>query len=53
MDKDTTSQLRIWHRTGFGCRVLKPQAPYFVISPPQDEDRNTVRRRVLADRAGL
>ena len=33
MDKDTTSQLSTWHRTGFGRRVLKSQPPYFVISP--------------------
>ncbi len=53
MDKDTTSQLRIWHRTGFGQRVLSPEPPYSVISPPHREDRDAVRRQALADLAGF
>lgn len=54
MDEDTTFQLRIWHRSGFGRRVLKSQSPYFVISPLSwGEDRDAVRRQALADLAGL
>jgi hypothetical protein len=54
MDKNTTSQPGIWHRTGFGCRVVRAQPPYFVISPPSHrEHRDAVRRQALADLAHL
>ncbi len=54
MDEDTTTQLRIWHRTGFGRRVLSSEPPYFVIStPPDREHRDAVRRQALADLAGV
>lgn len=54
MDKDTTSRPGIWHRTGFGCRVLSAQSPNFVISPPSHrEHRDAVRRQALADLAHL
>jgi hypothetical protein len=54
MDEDTTSQLSIWHRSGFGRRVLTARPPYFVISPlAYGEDRDAVRRQALAGLAGL
>jgi hypothetical protein len=54
MDEDTTSQLRIWHRTGSGRRVLSPEPPYFVISPSaHHQDRDAVRRQALAELAGV
>lgn len=54
MDKDTTSQPSIWHRTGFGCRVLSPEPPYFVISPPSHREyRDAFRRQALTDLAHL
>ena len=54
MDKDTTSQPGIWHRSGVGCRVPTAQPPYFVISPPAHRvHRDAVRRQALADLAHL
>lgn len=54
MNKDTTSQLRTWHRSGFGRRVLKSEPPYFGIAPlSSGEDRDAVRRQSLAGLAGL
>ena len=54
MDENTTSQPGIWHRTGFGCRVLSPQSPYFVISAPSSrQHRDAFRRQALADLAHL
>jgi hypothetical protein len=55
MDKDATSQPGIWHRTGFGCRVLSAEAPYSVISPPSAhrQYRDAFRRQALADLAHL
>jgi hypothetical protein len=54
MDKDTTSQPGIWHRSGFGCRVVSAQPPYSVISSPSDrQHRDAFRRQALVDLARL
>ena len=54
MDKDTTSRPGIWHRSGFGCRVLSAEAPYSVISAPSSrQHRDAFRRQALADLAHL
>jgi hypothetical protein len=54
MDEDTTYQPGIWHRTGFGCRVVSAQPPYSVISPPSHrEHRDAFRRQAIADLAHL
>jgi hypothetical protein len=53
MANDPTSRL-IWYRKPFGRRVASPEYPYFLIShPPNPEDGDALRRRQLADLAGL
>jgi hypothetical protein len=53
MAKNATSQLT-WYHKPFGQRVGSPEHPYFSIShPSHPEDGDTLRRRDLADLAGL
>jgi hypothetical protein len=53
MAKNATSQLT-WRHKPFGRRVASPEHPYFSISHPSDsEDTDVLRRRGLADLAGL
>jgi len=53
MAKNATSQLT-WYHKPFGRRMVSPEHPYFSIShPSHSEDADTLRRRYLADLAGL
>ena len=52
--KHPTFRGSTWEGTPLGRRVLMPEPPYFVISgPSHPEDGDALRRRALADLAGL
>jgi rRNA maturation protein Nop10 len=52
MDVESTVRRSTWRLKPFGRRALSHKPPYFSISDPADENRDTLRRQQLARMAG-